>query len=459
MSQAISQKNLSQQFVIDYFAEEKNISLQPSQVESIAKVAFKTFRYDEKVPYSFKAKDLCVEHQKEFNAAIKKVIVSASSPWQPQCETASKNQELFFNLIRGIVPPLGEIAKSPTLLKAVIWKKDSEVLGEAKALLQIIFEDIYAGMPEEFSLEDSFHYEAIVGDLLALLPFLRPESGTTFKIPIQINNVWELAEYTIEEISLTSKWLGSPCTAYGLKPKEDQVPPLLLYKGTTYPTDKGFLLSLLTDINPLSSVGNYIFKLCRKKVSKWLDVQTSHGQIKARVFGKSLGGALAWHTAIEFPNLIEKAIACSAPGFSSSSIKKIKKHNEALPEINFLSQTNDLVPYCDKVVEHKNIHYYEVISGANRAGLRAHAFMYSTHESTSIVRDTQIKENHPWIRKSISFIHGVISLVVFPIFLSLYIVYNTAHQATKLILKPIKKLTHTAFHYTNALFVRLLVFK
>ncbi len=77
--------------------------------------------------------------------------------------------------------------------------------------------------------------------------------------------------------------------AFGLIPNERSSPPLLLFKGTTYPTDDGCMLGLLTDLNPFASVGKYAFKIGKNKISKWLENHTS--QSRARIYGKSLGSA------------------------------------------------------------------------------------------------------------------------------------------------------------------------
>jgi hypothetical protein len=200
--------------------------------------------------------------------------------------------------MRGNVPEK-DLLKNKALLKAVVWKKNPELLKEGRDLLSSIFEGMMDNV-DNLSKKESFHQEMIIGDLLSLYPFLGPKSGEEIHVPVRVNGSWQLVPYESEVIELTPKWMGSPLVAVGLIPKnrDEGHPPLLLFKGTTYPTDDGFSLSLITDLTPLTSVGASAFHLARDKLAAWLETHAS--QQKAVIYGKSLGGAQAWRTACTF---------------------------------------------------------------------------------------------------------------------------------------------------------------
>jgi len=366
--------------------------------------------------------------------AFDKVLVSAKTPWTPHLplESLTTRQKMILQILQGNVPPLKELLKDRTLLAAILWKKNPQLLDEAKDLVQKILSDLNTHLKNPHLTEsDSFHIEMIIGDLLSLYPFLGPKNRESLHVPIRVNNEWLFVEYKVEKIFLTPPLIGSPITDYGLTAPD--APPLLLFKGTTYPTDKGFALSLLTDLNPFGSVGAYAFGIGKKKIQIWLENNCSNQ--KALVFGKSLGGAHAWQSALTFPNQVQKVMAYGAPGFSLfdlDNLKKLKKQNK-LPEINIFCQENDPFPYFDWAAK-EGVNYYQVIGSKIRKGIIAHADMYSTHEKCIILKtDPNISGKATRI-VSTTF-RGVLSFAVFPPVLLLHIICTVAgkslHQLRK----------------------------
>jgi hypothetical protein len=181
------------------------------------------------------------------------IVVSPKTPWVPNLDLPNDSvQKLLLDVMRGNVPEK-DLLKNKALLKAVVWKKNPELLKEGRDLLSSIFEGMMDNV-DNLSKKESFHQEMIIGDLLSLYPFLGPKSGEEIHVPVRVNGSWQLVPYESEVIELTPKWMGSPLVAVGLIPKnrDEGHPPLLLFKGTTYPTDDGFSLSLITDLTPLT---------------------------------------------------------------------------------------------------------------------------------------------------------------------------------------------------------------
>lgn len=351
-----------------------------------------------------------------------RLLVSAKSAWNPKITPKSDRQALIFNILRGNRPPIRELLKDRELISAVLWKPNPELLGEARSLIQDLFVDMHAQLStQQLSASDEFHLEMIMGDLLSLYPFVKPEPGETVQLPAKIEGKWELVSYTTDRIEMTPGWMGSPLVAYGLQPSHPSAPPVLLFKGTTYPTDEGAWLSILTDLNPFASVGSYAFGIGKEKIQHWLEQQTSTS--KTVVYGKSLGGAQAWRSALNFPEYIGKVMAYGAPGFSPWEEQKLHRVKEANPELelNFFCQKNDPVPYSDFPAK-KGVNYYEVLGGTIQDNLlAAHADMYSTQERSAILKMDPQVVNSPWKRAAVTIVR-LIGTMLFPLLLLVYAV-------------------------------------
>lgn len=315
------------------------------------------------------------------------IVVSPKSIWQPEVQLMTDNQYLVYNILRGNAPSLNEITKTGELLLAILWEPNLELLNEARSLIKNLLFDMHRQFAsEKITSTDRFHLEMIMGDLLSLYPFLKPEDGETIKLPVQIEGVYNLVEYTTNRIEMTPDLLSSPLVAYGLTPTDLRASPILLFKGTTYPSDEGAFLSVMTDLNPFAAVGKYAFEMGKEKIQNWLEIQASTS--KTTVYGKSLGGALSWRSALHFPDKIGKVMAYGSPGFSFIERSLLYVVGEKHPEleINFFCQRNDLVPFSDCVAE-KFVNYYQVLSAnCQKNALAAHADMYSTHESSIILK-------------------------------------------------------------------------
>lgn len=397
-------------------------AMNPDQIQSITKVALDLIKFEQKEK-KISAKHNPSIEKSQLLHAVQKILISGKSPWlpSPQLRPKSPIQKLFLQLMRGHPPSPKELLKDSALIKAVVWKKNPELLTGARELVQDIFNDMAKTLEKKtLSPQESFHMEVVIGDILALYPFLNPTDGEKLNIPQLIQGKWQLCPYRAERITLTPNWMGSPLVAFGMKPLNPKAPPLLIFKGTTYPTDEGFSLSLLTDLNPAASVGAYAFKTGRNKVQAWLERETKKQQ--AVIYGKSLGGAQAWRTALHHPELIRKVMAYGAPGLSrsdSNRLKKLLSSGNRLPEINLLCQEGDPVPYVNKHVS-QGFNYYKVLGEHPRKGTLAHAEMYSTHEHSVLMRVVPSHVAKRARRFGISALRGTISLFAFPLLVLLH---------------------------------------
>lgn len=320
----------------------------------------------------------------KISGTYKELVVSSKSIWEPEVAPKTDRQYLIFNMLRGKFPSFDEIKQDQKLISSILLKPDPELLDEARQLVQELLADMYRQLSAQLAMSDEFHLEMVMGDLLALYPFLGPRDGEMIRLPAKVGGEWRLEDYITDRIELTHKMLGSPLVAYGLSPSNDHASPLLLFKGTTYPTDEGALLSFMTDINPFGSVGGGGFWFGQDRIKNWIDKQNS----KIIVYGKSLGGALSWRAGINFPDKIEKVMAYGAPGFSPLELNQFYQVKEKYPELqfNFFCQRNDLVPFSDLPAK-TGVNYFEVLSAeCQNNPLAAHADMYSTHECSMILK-------------------------------------------------------------------------
>lgn len=405
-------KILSNQ-IVNYVQQTYQKDMAESQLEVLAKSILSSIKKDADFP-AIKAAIKQGDHSllsDKIAQTTAKLVVSSKSPWNPTLVPRTDRQKLVFNVMRGETVPLRDLLKDSSLLSAVLWKPNQELMNEARSLIQDMLVDMHRQMSEgKLTESENFHAEVIIGDLLSLFPFFRPVDGEKFSVPVRIEGVWTLVEYKVKSIKLTPRWMGSPLVAFGLSPANPSASPILICKGTTYPTDDGAGLSLLTDINPFGSVGAYAFSIGKKKIQKWLEKNTKNK--KAVVYGKSLGGAQAWRTAINFPDKVDKVMGYGAPGFSPWERRQLYQATKQCPDmqLNFIGQTNDPVPYSDFVAA-KGVNYYEIVGEKIQSNpVAAHANMYSTQKKSFIMRLEPQTIANPWKRAAVTITRLIASL-------------------------------------------------
>lgn len=307
------------------------------------------------------------------------------------------------------------------LIYLIFVKQDPFILEKMRELLQLALHKIYEQVKEE-----NISHELLIGHILAYLPFFAVEEGETFEIPIQINGEWKLFSYSAKKIALTPSELGSPITAIGMT--ACQAPPLLLYKGTSYPTDEGFSLGVLTDLNPAASVGAYAFYLGREKIAEWIAGR------KVRVFGLSLGGALALHTAAQFPENIDAVFAYNSPALLQNEICKWEKLHPPYPRVYVVYHENDVVPTTG-FKWGKGWNIYRIYLDKKKFFLLAHFKCFTSRKYHLILRTNSKQDEKKWSRLFIASIHYVLSIFLFPIGLIIHFCKNITYHVKNLLFK------------------------
>lgn len=398
-----------------------------AQVKIIAHTALESLLY-EKSPSlkSWKAKQgVSKEAQQALQKTVQSLLVSHKQPWKPSLEDLpGKIQPLVMRLLRGDFGAIKELTQVKGFTGAIICRKNPALLKEMRDMIGKCLIDMHQGIERRktpLSAQEVFHYEVIIGDLLAVFPFLRPEPGESIEVPVFKEGRTRLVSYKVEPIRLTPNWMGSPLMAYGLNPKKarSSAPPFLLFKGTTYPTDKGHNLSVLTDLNPGGAVGSLGFKHGKKNIEKWLE--KSEGK-EAIVVGKSLGGALAWRSALYFPDKIKKVMAYAPPGFYPGNLRRLRELNKEgkLPEINIFCQKNDVVSQVDQATS-EGVNYYLVLGEKSQKGIDAHASVFSTNEHAAILKLPHYAKMGRGARAALTALRVVFSFLGFPLFFAFHL--------------------------------------
>ncbi len=131
---------------------------------------------------------------------------------------------------------------------------------------------------------------------LAYMTYADPNQNDT----ITINDT----EYTIEKIALTSGWISAPYYAYGLKSQNTENQSFLIFQGTTFPTDNGFLAGVLADTRPVGAIGTQLYDRGRNKIQEWIECQHTATNQPVKCVGQSLGGAMSLHAYINQPDKV-----------------------------------------------------------------------------------------------------------------------------------------------------------
>ena len=198
--------------------------------------------------------------------------------------------------------------------------------------------------------------EATIYSALSYLAFSNPQAGAQLKI--------RGIAYTLEKIPLTSAWISAPYYAYGLKAEDDQTKPsILIFQGTTYPTDNGFLAGLLADTVPYGAIGTSLYYRGQECIQQWINNEYTQTGQRVMCTGQSLGGAMSLHCMINQSDKVQ-FVVFNPPTLTARESLIIRENNARNQETDGLrsvySHVNDPVFSLGNNVLPLNstIHYY-----------------------------------------------------------------------------------------------------
>lgn len=186
---------------------------------------------------------------------------------------------------------------------------------------------LLASLPSQIKdpLQLQFSQDEILAKVMAYRPL---EKG----MQIDLGSL----SYKVDEV--IDLWKGMP--AFGLVPKDDTQPPILLFRGTdlNLVSEKGWA-SVLSDLD-VNGPGYSTFLLARDNVRKWLLKMQKN---PPRLVGYSLGGAFVLFTLVhEYPLVSKQHLsrAFNPPGVSQEVLDKWNElsEDEKSPHHTYVNQ-------------------------------------------------------------------------------------------------------------------------
>ena len=243
--------------------------------------------------------------------------------------------------------------------------------------------------------------------LLTFLPFMKPAIGRQFCF----NNINYIVDNCIDLPTL-----GGSIPVYVLKDQNESL--TLVFKGSTFPGDKGYAASWLSDFTPAVSVGH--FPARSKELKEWFD---NHNDVT--VIGASLGGSLALQMVSLYGDKLKEAHAFNPAGLTFC--KNFKEENENVP-VYIYSQWNDLVSNMGYFPKWATV--YRIM--ADDADVtRAHAEVFAGKKEVTVIKTTGSYQNSRTGRHLLSSAHKLGSIVPFTIIGSSTVMYNIYDVITR----------------------------
>jgi hypothetical protein len=293
--------------------------------------------------------------------------------------------------------------------KALLWEYDTELVAQHRAHFQEVFKFLH--QHPIWKTRDLLVSEMLVGNLIALLPYFDFEDQSRLQILRYTDQEWKLVTYKLTHIPLVKGQIA----AYGLEPEDSKALPILIFQGTPYPAASGFLEAVWSDLHPVKSIGEEIFKKGKGALDLWM-------QDKAKVdcYGMSLGGALAYHAGHAYGEKVE-VYAYASPGLipMKGGLSQIRGR--------VFFHLGDLVKSIGYHPESDNFKVYAVITEAKLDFITAHA--HPTGLGPTLVLNVDPKhENQTWSRYLANFLKTGISTLLFMVLLPIKVTVSLLNR-------------------------------
>lgn len=308
------------------------------------------------------------------------------------------------------------------MIKAILLKKDPEVIKELTAAIELMMKEVHQRLiSPDLTPDEEKMNEIFLGNLLALYTFAEPTEKHV-EIPQKIDNKWVLVNYGIEILHLTPEWAGIPIPAYGCKPiSHFGAHPLLIFRGTPHPTADGVFNAIASDLVPGYAVGEFIYEHCAKdKIKNWVnEANRQYGTVN--LYGQSLGGSLSLLTMCNQPDKVHKVFTYGSPAPLGNSLKayseNIKGKGGYKPEVNLFWNHGDLVPLVGTGF-HEDWNLFKLIIPRKQYRFESHATINAGMEKAVLVKMSHAIVNNALARKLMNIFHQAISVLLLPIFVS-----------------------------------------
>ena len=238
------------------------------------------------------------------------------------------------------------------VFKAIYIQRDPTLVRAMRLAFQQGFEHLFKQLSQlELNEEQKEQVQLYLSNCINLLPYSDLTPYESIKIPQLIDDQWELVDYYVTPIELTSqKGIQryfirdrDRVFAYGLQAiNNERAQSHLIFMGTTYPAGQGFVPQVDSDFKAFDSVGYSLYQTGRENILRWLAEQKK----KIHVCGVSLGGALSLLFALDQGEHIDRVDALNPPGLAATWDKNPYDRWDSLlvkPKVVIQQQANDPV--------------------------------------------------------------------------------------------------------------------
>ena len=245
-----------------------------------------------------------------------------NTPDNPEEHNRMVARNIFRLLMMGWQNPANLL--SVNTIKAILIEHSPELSCAMRYAFQQGFTHIYAQLQtQNLNRSELDQTQFFLSNCLTILPYLDITPYESFDIPQYIDGSWQLVAYKVTPIELTptTGYLSlhiheeQRVFAYGLEPiAHPSAQAHLMFKGTTYPADYGYLTQIFADLTPFETAGESLYQTGQANITAWLDRQPQ----KPHVCGSSLGGSLALLLAIHQGEKLSRVDALNPPGLFDS---------------------------------------------------------------------------------------------------------------------------------------------
>lgn len=348
----------------------------------------------------------------------KKIIYNGEGCQAPQSTPLDKKSPVS-EIVHALLHhgPLTKNLLRKSLMKAIFVKKDVKFLDEFRGKLQEELINLSTHLPK--NNKEELVWRGFFGNIIALLPYTYPPTGSELTLPILDKGKCTLVTYSIESINLDASKYASPMTVLGMTPKDNaQAPDMLSFIGTTYPAGQGFASTVLADFTPGYAVGERVYKKNLHIMDAWFN-----GKKNVQAYGMSLGGAMGMHAYRHHSSHLASVNVFNPPGLNRSCWKK-KISSDC--QLNIFIQPNDLVSKVGFWATTENVNIFSVHPHRKEVGhnpLLAHARAYTGCQKITVLRKNPNRLNKHLSRKLLTWLHQFIApvLIWFPLSTFLFI--------------------------------------
>lgn len=212
----------------------------------------------------------------------------------------------------------------PTLYRALLKEANPFFLKIIRSEIQQTFNNLYQTLltnPPTGELSE-LKVQLAIHNMLSIYVMFSPTSFEQLSIPQKVDDQWRYVPNKITPIELTPPqgwWTNfisetDRVFSYGFSPIDmANAHSKLIHCGTGWPTAQGAAMQIIADLWPAKTPGEIFFEWQHQAIDDWLTAQT--GQVVTA--GQSLGGSLAYLTAMHQPQKIAKAYCLVPPGLSN----------------------------------------------------------------------------------------------------------------------------------------------